>query len=109
MGRGLYYLDYKVFLTSSSLKVALTQKGLRRQEYTKCVMCSKFESSPDSEGIKTGRRFCLPADLPFESSPDSEGIKTKIVQRCPVVGCLKVALTQKGLRLEVDALLSRAF
>jgi len=59
------------------LKVALNQKGLRRDCEGSAYVAHTFESSPESEGIKTQENTL--------SNPLTFG--------------LKVALNQKGLRL----------
>ena len=58
------------------LKVALNRKGLRLRKHE--IICSivSFESSPESEGIKTTSAQVGRLAYLFESSPESEGIKT---------------------------------
>ncbi len=49
----LQSIDSKWELTPCSLKVALNQKGLRRIHLVIAERAAGFESSPESEGIKT--------------------------------------------------------
>ena len=42
----------------------------------------QFESSPESEGIKTASIVLIDRDFAFESSPESEGIKTATQEEC---------------------------
>ena len=75
----LQSIDGKGELTPCCLKVALNRKGLRRTTASNEPILGAFESSPESEGIKTSLPYIQGLICLFESSPESEGIKTRII------------------------------